>query len=102
MLPINLLEAALQKRQQWLVDNKLAMIQSNSDLAMKKSAMRDLSVMEVHEEGKFLAKADLTFNDKKVLPEQAYTYLGYTELETGKWAVAMRGKNCRWRGLIKP
>lgn len=69
---------------------------------MKKSAMRDLSVMEVHEEGKFLAtKAGLTFNDKKVLPEQAYTYLGYTELETGKWAVAMRGKDLQMARIDK-
>ena len=96
------LEAALQKRQQWLVDNKLAMIQSNGDFAMKKSAMRDLSIMEVHEEGKFLAtKAGLTFNDHKVSSEQAYTYLGYTELETGKWAVAMRGKELQMARIDK-
>jgi len=96
------LEGALQKRQQWLVDHKLGMIQSNGEFAMKKSAMRDLSVMEVHEEGKFLAtKADLTFNDHKVSSDQAYTYLGYTELETGKWAVAMRGKELQMARIDK-
>ena len=64
--------------------------------------MRDLSVMEVHEEGKFLAlRAGLTFNDHKVSSDQSYTYLGYTELETGKWAVAMRGKELQMARIDK-
>jgi len=96
------LEKALEKRQDWLCANNLALIQSNGEFALRKSALRDLTVMEVHQEGKFLAtKAGLDFNAQKVLPNQEFTYLGHTELESGKWAVVMRGSELQMARLDK-
>lgn len=96
------LEKALEKRQEWLVKNNLALIQSNGEFALRKSALRDLTVMEVHKEGQFLAtKAGLEFNAQKVSSSQEFTYLGHTELESGKWAVVMRGKELQMARLDK-
>ena len=96
------LEKALEKRQDWLVKNNLALIQSNGDFALRKNALRDLTVMEVHQEGKFLAtKAGLEFNAQKVGANKEYTYLGHTELESGKWAVVMQGKDLQMARLDK-
>ena len=96
------LEKALEKRQDWLVKNNLALIQSNGDFALRKTALRDLTIMEVHQEGKFLAtKAGLEFNSQKVKADQEFTYLGHTELESGKWAVVMRGKELQMARLDK-
>jgi len=96
------LEKALEKRQDWLVKNNLALIQSNGEFALRKSALRDLTVMEVHKEGQFLAtKAGLEFNAQKVSSNQEFTYLGHTELESGKWAVVMRGKELQMARLDK-
>jgi hypothetical protein len=96
------LEKALEKRQDWLVENNLALIQSNGEFALRKSALRDLTVMEVHKEGQFLAtKAGLEFNAQKVSSSQEFTYLGHTELESGKWAVVMRGKELQMARLDK-
>jgi hypothetical protein len=96
------LEKALEKRQDWLVKNNLALIQSNGDFALRKTALRDLTVMEVHQEGKFLAtKAGLEFNAQKVGANKEYTYLGHTELESGKWAVVMQGKDLQMARLDK-
>lgn len=96
------LEKALEKRQDWLMKNNLALIQSNGDFALRKTALRDLTVMEVHQEGKFLAtKAGLEFNAQKVGANKEYTYLGHTELESGKWAVVMQGKDLQMARLDK-
>jgi aspartyl aminopeptidase len=36
-----------------------------------------------------------------VLPNQEFTYLGHTELESGKWAVVMRGSELQMARLDK-
>lgn len=86
-------QQALVKRQDWLVQQDLAFIQSNGVFAMRPDALRKLDQLEVYGAGRKLAdKFGLEFSDKRAQTGQPVRYEGFVKLETGTWAVVSKGR----------
>lgn len=84
-------QAALQKRRDWLVSKDLATIQSNGEFALRKGAMNALNKMEVDRAGKIMAeKFGVELNRARVKENEAYRYVGFVKLETGPWALVSK------------
>ena len=88
------IQDALKQRKDWLLKHDLAFIQSNGEFAMRDYALPRLDKLEVYTAGRKLAeKLDVTFNDAQVQIGATMRYEGFVTLETGVWAVAIKGQS---------
>ena len=88
------IQDALKQRKDWLLKHDLAFIQSNGEFAMRDYALPRLDKLEVYTAGRKLAeKLDVTFNDTQVQIGATMRYEGFVTLQTGVWAVAVKGQS---------